>query len=158
MEEWRAIKDYEGDYEIGNCGTIKSLKFNRIKTINTAIASNGYKMAALYKKGKRKDFCVHILVAIAFNNHTPNRHNIVINHKDNNKLNNCKDNLESISQRENTNKKHLNSSSKYTGVSWSKTREKWIAQIQINGKALNLGGFDSENDAKNAYLNKINEN
>lgn len=44
------------------------------------------------------------------------------------------------------------SSSKYLGVSWDNLRSKWRAQIQINGKNKNLGAFDTEAEANEAYL------
>ena len=37
------------------------------------------------------------------------------------------------------------------GVSFVKSRNKWLAQIQINGIAKNLGRFINEIDASNAY-------
>lgn len=43
------------------------------------------------------------------------------------------------------------SSSKYKGVSWDKRRNKWVAQISIEGRAINLGRFTLEEDAAQAY-------
>ena len=39
----------------------------------------------------------------------------------------------------------------YKGVTWHKHREKWQAQIQINGEREYLGSFESEIDAAKAY-------
>lgn len=41
----------------------------------------------------------------------------------------------------------LNNSSGTTGISWDKSRNKWIASIQINGKKKNLGRFNKKEDA-----------
>ena len=68
-----------------------------------------------------------------------------------NKTNNKLDNLEIVTQRENSNQKHLKSSSKYIGVSWSKSRNKWVALIYLNGKHKNLGRFNDELEASKAY-------
>jgi hypothetical protein len=42
-------------------------------------------------------------------------------------------------------------SSKYRGVSWFKSRNKWQAQIQFDGKQHNLGHFEAEEEAARAY-------
>jgi len=42
--------------------------------------------------------------------------------------------------------------SKYQGVSWIKGRNKWMASVKVKGKTKNLGRYDSEDDAKDAYL------
>ena len=41
-------------------------------------------------------------------------------------------------------------SSKYYGVSYDKSRNKWAAQVKFNGKKKSLGRFDQESDAANA--------
>lgn len=41
--------------------------------------------------------------------------------------------------------------SRHRGVHWDKANSKWVAQIQINGKATWLGRFSNEVDAANAY-------
>lgn len=48
------------------------------------------------------------------------------------------------------------SSSKYLGVCWDKSRNKWLATIRLGasgqwGKQFNLGRFDKEEDAARAY-------
>jgi AP2 domain len=48
------------------------------------------------------------------------------------------------------------SHSKYVGVTWCKTRKKWISQIVLNGKRINLGGFIDEIEAANAYKSALN--
>jgi hypothetical protein len=41
--------------------------------------------------------------------------------------------------------------SKYRGVSWNKSRNKWVAAIQYDGKTHYLGGFEDEKEAARAY-------
>eukprot|EP00613_Pedinella_sp_CCMP2098_P018127 CAMPEP_0171769984 /NCGR_PEP_ID=MMETSP0991-20121206/53252_1 /TAXON_ID=483369 /ORGANISM="non described non described, Strain CCMP2098" /LENGTH=285 /DNA_ID=CAMNT_0012375093 /DNA_START=62 /DNA_END=917 /DNA_ORIENTATION=+ len=41
--------------------------------------------------------------------------------------------------------------SKYRGVSWSKSKRKWITQINIDGKPTYLGAFESEEEAALKY-------
>lgn len=61
----------------------------------------------------------------------------VIDHFDQNKLNDNPENLRLKSQAENNRNASMrkDNSSGITGVSWSDKRQRWIAQIQHNGKA-----------------------
>lgn len=43
------------------------------------------------------------------------------------------------------------------GVSWDKEREKWRADIRINGKGVNLGRFNTKEGASSAYRVAANE-
>ena len=40
--------------------------------------------------------------------------------------------------------------SEYRGVSWSRGRQRWVAQIKLNGKARRIGSFTDELDAARA--------
>ena len=105
MEEiWKDINDYEGLYQVSNLGRIKSLKrkvdagngkmrwqYERIMS-NKKTNGNGYNIVSLHKNGKSKNKCVHRLVAEMFIKNTNNYK--YINHKDENKQNNCVNNLE----------------------------------------------------------------
>ena len=98
-EEWRPIEGYEGLYEVSNTGLIRSLdRFvgnrNRIKgkILSINIKKGGYCSVVLSKYGKMKGYQVHRLVAQAF---IPNPDNLPqVNHIDEDKSNNCVDNLE----------------------------------------------------------------
>ena len=46
---------------------------------------------------------------------------------------------------------HAGGTSHFKGVSWYKSRSKWVAQIQIDGKRIHLGCFDDEEAAARAY-------
>ncbi len=155
MEEWKDIVGYE-DYKISSLGRVKILKLGKERILKLNITTNGYYNVTLYKDREQKSKEIHQLVAIAFHNHTPNGFELVVNHIDFDKLNNHKDNLEIVTTRENSNRKHLKSSSKYVGVSWSKTNKKWISRIKINGKLKYLGYFTKEIEASNAYQKALN--
>lgn len=77
------------------------------------------------------------------------KHNEVvkcIDHKDRNKSNNRIDNLRSVSYQEN----HFNIGAK--GYSYDKERNKWQSGIMLNKKRIHLGRFDTEQEAREAYL------
>lgn len=81
---------YEGIYAVAENGQVWSHRSN--KFLKPSKLPNGYLQVGLSKDGKQKRFFVHRLVAMAF---IPNPDNLPqVNHKDENKLNNCIDNLE----------------------------------------------------------------
>lgn len=98
-----------------------------------------------------RTFNVHQLVAICFLNHIVNKYESVVNHKNFIRNYNHKNNLEIVTARENTNRKHCKGSSIYTGVCWNKNINKWHAKIHINKKQKFLGYFLNEYDAHLAY-------
>jgi len=151
MEVWKSIEGYE-DYEVSNLGRVKSFKVNKEKIMKGSVNSLGYYRVKLSKNKKKKLFNVHVLMAKAFFNHIPNGNKgLVVDHIDNNKLNNKLDNLQLISNRENSSKDKRNGTSKYIGVSWKSKEKKWVAQIQIKGKETYLGRFTNEEEAAEAY-------
>ena len=150
MEIWKTIEKYP-DYQISNLGNVKSLKFGKEKILKQWIDDLGYCRVDLIKNEK-----VHQLVAIAFLNHNPCKYKLVINHKNFNRQDNRVENLEIVTQRENANRAHIKSSSKYVGVSWYKYGNKnWRARIVINGKQKNIGYYKTEIEASNAYQNAL---
>ena len=154
MEEFRDIKGYEGMYKVSNYGRVKSFKSSEPKILKANLVGPKrvqYLALNLCKDGKQNKAQIHQLVAIAFLNHIPKGHTKVVNHIDFNRLNNHVSNLEIVTVRENGNKKHLKSSSKYTGVSWSKNASKWRAYIVINKNQVHLGLFNCELAAAEAY-------
>lgn len=89
-EEFRDIPGYEGLYEVSNLGRVRNKKTGRI--LKPFKNTNGYFRLDLCKNGIRRAAKVHRLVAEAF---IPNPQNLpCVNHKDENKINNCLDNLE----------------------------------------------------------------
>lgn len=102
LEIWKDIPDYEGRYQASNSGKIKSLKRTVIRgrgsesiVIERILKPNikrGYYTVGLSTQGKIKYITIHRLIAITF---IPNPDNLPqVNHKDENKTNNCVDNLE----------------------------------------------------------------
>lgn len=96
MEEWKDIKGYEGYYQISSYGHVKNIKTGKI--INGDTNNIGYKRVWLYAPVKKR-FFVHRLVALHFCDGYQD--NLVVNHKDGNKLNNSSENLEWVTRSEN---------------------------------------------------------
>ena len=159
-EEFIDIKGYEGSYKVSNRGNIVSLKNNNYRLLKIIIGNHGYPVINLHKSGVKKTRLIHQLVAEAFIGHVVDGLVLVVNHIDFNKQNNIVSNLEIVTQRENSNKKHLKSSSKYTGVYYSKHHEKWGVSIRTGKNRRYLGMFDTEIQASKEYdkeLEKINK-
>ena len=120
IEIWKPVVGYEGVYEISSFGRIRSLdritsyisrtqegkEYSTTHTHKGKLMKQhnnhfGYKVIALCIDGKYKTYMVHRLVAEAF---IPNPNNYpVVNHKDENKQNNCVENLEWCTQQYNIN-------------------------------------------------------
>lgn len=104
MEEWKDIPGYEGHYQVSNCGNVRSVKKEPV-ILKGDYQPNGYKRVYLWMDGGKKNLLVHRLVAIAF---LPNPNDYIdINHIDEDKTNNCVDNLQWCSHLYNMNYGHV---------------------------------------------------
>ena len=100
-EIWRDIDGYECLYQISNKGSVKSLKCGKERILKPKLNGSGYLKVGLCKNGSVKQFQPHRLVAQAF---IQNPYNLPeVNHKDENKKNNCVENLEWIRHIDNCN-------------------------------------------------------
>ena len=101
-EIWKPVRNYEGLYEVSNMGRVKSLNYKRTgKEKILKPYGNGYLQVQLWKDGNREQPLVHVLVATAFLENTDNLPEV--NHKDEDKTNNCVENLEYCSKLYNCN-------------------------------------------------------
>ncbi len=166
------VVGYEGLYEVSNLGRVFSLpkkwvgakgciRSHNGKYLSVQKSTSGYFRILLSKDGISKTREIHQLVAESFLNHTPCRYKLVVDHIDNDKTNNKVCNLQLITQRENASKNAsksiLNKTSKYVGVHFCKSRNKYTSSIQIKGKSVFIGRFDCELKAHLAYQNKLKE-
>ena len=154
-EVWKTVPGYD-KYMVSDRGEVKSLKFNKEKILKQSSGSSSYLRVVLWKEDKGKTFRVHQLVAMTFLGHISSR-KMVVDHIDNDSLNNHLCNLQVITSRENTSKDRRGGSSEHIGVYWNKKAKKWEAQIQINGKLKRLGHFEDEVLASDAYQKKLKE-
>ena len=165
IEVWKDIPEYVGLYQVSNLGNVRSLNYLKqgiVKELKkNKNSGSGRKSVSLCKNGKAfTNQSVYVLVAKAFLNHKSCGHKLVVDHIDNNALNDNLYNLQVITQRKNISKSKKNSTSKYTGVYRCKKTNKWKAQIYKNKKVKYLGLFTEEKKAAETYKNelkKINE-
>ena len=86
--EWRVIEEFP-NYEVSDEGQIRNKKGHILRP---AINQYGYLIYPFSKEGKKHTCMIHRIVATTF---IPNPNNLPqVNHKDENKVNNCVDNLE----------------------------------------------------------------
>ena len=98
LNDFLGIPNYS-NYMVSKSGDIYSKKIRRLFRIS--IGPSGYHKVKLKADNNiYKDFYVHVIVAMTYLSYVPST-NTVINHKDGNKGNNCVDNLEIVSHKEN---------------------------------------------------------
>lgn len=138
MEIFKKIVEFK-NYQIGNYGTVlnknnKQLKGSRNK--------QNYIQICLFKNNKKYRFVLHRLVAEHFVDN-PNNYPIV-NHIDENPLNNRYDNLEWCTHKYNTNYKNAQ-------VKRIKSKQKKVIQYSLGGEILNE--FNSIKEIENIIPN-----
>ena len=157
MEEiWKRVPDYE-DYEVSSIGRLMSYRTKNPKLIKGSIDKYGYLMYTLMNDFGQRVIRSHQVVAMAFLGHTPCGYKLVIDHINDNKLDNRVENLQIVTARFNVRKTQGNYSSRYKGVCWRKDACKWRAAITTNGKCKHLGLFTDEYEAHLAYQKALKE-
>ena len=142
-EVWKPIGvhngiDYTGMYEVSNIGRVRSIdrhfvnangviSYCKGKILSTFVTCQ-YERVGLSKNGKLKHISVHRLVAEAFVDNPYDYSEV--NHIDENKLNNCADNLEWCSRKYNQ---------KYYADRHPKQRKVEHRYCSVCGGKLNLG-------------------
>ena len=101
--------------------------------------------------GKQLKYLLHRVVWMFVTGEDPG--DWEIDHIDGNGLNNSFANLRKANRSQNMCNSRLtaDNSSGFKGVSYCKQTKKWKASIQINGKQLHLGRFDTPEPAHMAY-------
>ena len=154
-ESWKVVKDFE-NYSVSSFGNVRNDKFNRI--LKPGKNADGYYQVSLSKEGKVKNHKINRLVAIAF---LPNHDDKpIVVHIDREQItNNNITNLRwiTISQSNYNQGKPKTNTSGFKGVSFDKSKQKYVAFICINGKNKNLGLFQTAEDASQAYDAKAKE-
>lgn len=104
-------------------------------------SSDGY----MYFGFKGKTLKVHRAAYLMYYGYLPEQ----IDHIDHNRINNKIENLRSSSPKDNSRNHTLqkNNTSGQVGVTWSKSRKKWVAMIWNNSKPIYIGRFINKEDA-----------
>lgn len=143
MEKWRKIKNYS-KYSVSSIGNIRNNTTDRILKLSLKGNSIKYYGVNLYNNKGVKNFGVHQLVFQEFKGKLIKGY--VIDHIDDNPLNNIPSNLQQI-----TNRKNVYKHSKNKGIVWDKNRSKWLVRIKHNNKSNYIGRYSNINDAIKAH-------
>ena len=137
--EYKDIKNYEGLYQVGSNGNVLKVgRCSKPMLLTPKLNEKGYLRITFIVNKKIKKYRVHRLVAQAFIPNPLNKPQV--NHKDGNKLNNCVDNLEWVTNEENYQHALKNGLTNH--------RNKPIALLK-NG--IEIERFESINQAKLKY-------
>src|SRR5439155_1740450 len=120
--------------------------FEYLDQFNWQITPKGYVLRCSHINGVNTIHQIHRVISKI------NNPKIQIDHIDENKLNNQKDNLRiaTNSQNQANRSKIKQSSSKYKGVSWYHWRNKWLVRIGYNNYDIHIGYFTNEIEAAKA--------
>lgn len=120
--------------------------FERVSGYNWFIMPNGYVATRI---GKSKVYLHRFIMGLTG-----------IDHKNNNKLDNQKNNLRKATKQQNNWNKpkyKTDTSSKFKGVSWCNRGNRWRSKIFHNGKAIYIGTHKDETEAAKAYNKRAKE-
>lgn len=128
-------------------GTPWSSKIKDYKVLVESKNEKGYQLVTIDRKKKRW----HRIVYEYFNGEIAS--GFIVDHINNNINDNRIENLQLLTQKENTRKsrKIQKKTSQYKGVSWRKDIEKWRSTITVDAHQIHLGYFKEEILAARAY-------
>ena len=167
-EIWKPVVGYEGLYEVSSYGRVRSLdkyvkykskgyRLHRGRILTGSISRCGYIMCHIRVNEVSKYYLVHRLVAEAF---IPNLDNLsCINHKDEDKTNNCVENLEWCSHRYNntygTRKERFRNTmlerGHWTGLSREEYCKKWYQENKEKRREYNQENKEKKRDYNKKY-------
>lgn len=106
--QWKTINGYP-NYEVSSTGLVKSVRYNRL--LKGSKNDSGYEYVNLIHNRIKKTTAIHKLVMEHFGPEKPSEQ-MIIDHKDGNKINNHIDNLEWVTIQENTIRGYKNNDKK----------------------------------------------
>jgi hypothetical protein len=117
------------------------------KLIGPTKNKQGYQVVKIF----RKTYQQHRVMFALYHDRWPSN-GLQLDHIDGDKINNHPDNLREVTNmvnQQNT-KMHSHNTSGVNGVNWMKLKNKWRAEIRIDGKSHYLGVFDTIEEAAEA--------
>ncbi len=148
-EIWKSLESmgFLG-YEVSNYGKIRSYRrYPEGRLIKLSRNKSGYlDFSARALDGTFKKVNVHIAVARMFLGHTETGRYVVVNHINENKLDNRVENLEIVTNRYNSiySIDKSKTSSKYIGVTLDNRSNRWIVSISFKAKRIHLKSLPIE--------------
>lgn len=133
------------DYKDGQLIRKVSRRRGKVGDVAGFLNDGGYILIGINGKSHR----AHRLIWIYHNGDIDK--GLQIDHINGIRVDNRIDNLRLVTNQENA----FNTKAK--GYSWHKEKRKWHSQITINGKRKHIGYFDTELNAKNAYIEAKNK-
>ena len=133
FEQWRAVPDFDGYYEVSDAGRVRSTHArwkDRPKILRLKLDECGYPEVCLCVNGKPKNICVHRLVALAFHGVKRNALHREVAHLDGVKTNNSAANLKWVSHAENMAHKRKHGTAKGSRHPGAKLTEADVLRIK----------------------------
>jgi hypothetical protein len=128
-------KGYTYDKESGKIFGVRGKEINNLR-------NDGYIQICFKKNGSNSLLGHHFAWYMTYGNVDFER----LDHENRIKNDNRISNLRILTHSENI------SNNDAKGYSWVKSRNKWFARIYIDGKSIHLGYFNTEEQARQAYL------
>lgn len=127
----KKIKLTKGKYAI-----VDDSDYELVSKYKWYCSSMGYASRTQHIGGVKKEILLHRFILGAEKGQE-------IDHKDRDPLNNSRKNIRFCTRSENNHNKGLNknNSSGFKGIYWHKRAKKWLAQIMLDGKRINIGLF-----------------
>jgi hypothetical protein len=145
QDKLKELFDY--DYDLGVFKRIKVTSYNtKIGDTVGSTRKDGYVTIGIDKK----KYLAHRLIWLYVYGKYPDN---LIDHKDGNKSNNRLDNLRDCTNLQNLQSKRLHplNTSGYRGVTYFESIDRWRARICYDYKMLELGFFETPEQASDAY-------
>lgn len=136
----------------GKYAKVDDCDFDMLNKFNWCLVGKGYAYRVKIEKGKRTNVQMHRVVI-----GTPKGYDT--DHINGDKLDNRRSNLRICTRSQNimNQPKYQKGLSKFRGVYFHKSSNKWTSSTSMNGKRIFLGYFATEEEAAKAYNMKTKE-